>query len=87
MTELDKEGLEAARKALHKAVQDETCVDIAEITIRAYLAVADVHGHYCATEGCGRQATVWFERGGVGSHYCRKCYMRIQALPSTPKEG
>lgn len=33
----------------------------------------------CASEGCDKPATVHFERGGVGSYYCRECYMRIQA--------
>jgi hypothetical protein len=34
----------------------------------------------CATEGCRNQATIHFIRGDVGSHYCRDCYMRVQAL-------
>lgn len=34
----------------------------------------------CATEGCGRTATVRFERGGVGSHYCYACYLKVQSL-------
>lgn len=38
----------------------------------------------CATEGCGKTATAYFERGGVGSHYCHDCYMRVQALPAAP---
>jgi hypothetical protein len=37
----------------------------------------------CATEGCNKQATVHFERGGIGSYYCHDCYMRIQALPAS----
>lgn len=35
----------------------------------------------CATEGCNSLATVYFERGGVGSRYCQPCYLKIQALP------
>lgn len=38
----------------------------------------------CATEGCGRRAFFWFERGGIGSYYCHDCYMRIQSLPASP---
>ncbi|MGO4561035.1 hypothetical protein [Rhizobiales bacterium 3FA27D7] len=38
----------------------------------------------CATEGCCSPATVHFERGGIGSHYCHSCYMRVQALPAGP---
>jgi len=33
----------------------------------------------CATEGCGKPATVHFIRGGIGSYYCYDCYMRVQA--------
>lgn len=36
----------------------------------------------CASEGCGKPATVHFVRGGVGSWYCRDCYMRTQAIPA-----
>lgn len=36
----------------------------------------------CASEGCGKPATIRFERGGVGSDYCRACYLRIQAIPA-----
>jgi len=39
----------------------------------------------CATEGCGKRATVRFERSGVGTHYCVGCYMRVQALPTSPE--
>ena len=38
----------------------------------------------CATHGCGKPATAYFERSGVGSHYCHDCYMRVQALPAAP---
>jgi hypothetical protein len=41
----------------------------------------------CATEGCEQTATVRFERGGVGSDYCRDCYMRVQALPAAQEAG
>lgn len=34
---------------------------------------------HCATEGCAGLATEYFERGGVGSHYCRECYASITA--------
>ena len=34
----------------------------------------------CATEGCGRQGTVRFERGGVGSDYCPGCAASIEVL-------
>lgn len=37
----------------------------------------------CATDGCCNPATVHFERGGVGSDYCRLCYMAIQALSAS----
>lgn len=32
----------------------------------------------CATEGCDNPASVYFERGGVGSHYCSGCGMKIE---------
>lgn len=41
----------------------------------------------CATEGCSNAAGVYFERGGVGSHYCGDCYLRVQAIPAAPTEG
>lgn len=41
----------------------------------------------CATDACGKPATVHFERGGVGSDYCHECYMKVQALPATPEQG
>lgn len=41
----------------------------------------------CATEGCGNKATIRFERGGVGAHYCHDCYMRVQSLPAAPHLG
>jgi len=41
----------------------------------------------CATEGCGNPAGVYFERGGVGSHYCGECYLKVQALPAAPTAG
>lgn len=41
----------------------------------------------CATEGCAQTATVRFERGGVGSDYCRDCYMRIQSLTAAQEAG
>lgn len=41
----------------------------------------------CASSGCGKQATVHFERGGGGSYYCRDCYMRTQAIPASPQGG
>lgn len=34
----------------------------------------------CATDGCERAGTQYFERGGVGSHYCPECIARIEAL-------
>jgi hypothetical protein len=38
----------------------------------------------CASDGCGKPATVRFERGGIGSEYCHDCSMRIQAIPAAP---
>ena len=42
----------------------------------------------CATEGCHRAATEYFERGGVGSRYCADCATLVRQLshPMTPKE-
>lgn len=40
----------------------------------------------CATEDCARQATVRFERGGIGSDYCHDCYMRIQHLTAPERD-
>lgn len=34
----------------------------------------------CASDGCDLPASVYFEKGGVGSHYCSGCGMRIQSL-------
>jgi hypothetical protein len=31
----------------------------------------------CATSGCMHGNLHYFERGGVGSHYCSKCYIRV----------
>jgi len=36
----------------------------------------------CASDGCGKPATVRFDCGGVGSYYCHACYVRIQAIPA-----
>ncbi len=33
----------------------------------------------CATQGCEALASIYFERHGVGSNYCRDCYMKVQA--------
>lgn len=109
--ELDKAGLEAAIAVILERRFAPVHI-LADLAIRAYLAVARVDsvidGAFsdlvvedmsfvrignawmveCATEGCGDRAMVLFERGGVvGSHYCRACYMRIQAIGALPKEG
>ena len=39
---------------------------------------------HCVTEGCEHMATVHFERGGVGSWFCQPCYLKVQALRTTP---
>ena len=38
----------------------------------------------CATEGCCNSATVHFVRGGIGSHYCYDCYLKVQAVATPP---
>jgi hypothetical protein len=40
----------------------------------------------CATEGCGKPASVHFIRGDIGSYYCHACYLKVQALPASPKQ-
>lgn len=40
----------------------------------------------CATDNCGKTASTHFVRGDIGSYYCHDCYLRIQALPASPKQ-
>lgn len=47
----------------------------------AALSASPPQGEGCATEGCDMPAAVPFERGGVGSHYCATCYLKVQAIP------
>lgn len=39
------------------------------------------HNAVCATDDCGKPASVNFERSGVGSFYCMDCFMRIAKEP------
>jgi len=55
----------------------EGCVSRA---LAALDAETETLSRKCATEGCGKPAIYHFIRGDVGSHYCRDCYMRVQAL-------
>lgn len=62
---------------------DQASTILDEADTRAALAHTGkptVKPQECATEGCDHSATVYFERGGVGSHYCHNCYMRVQAI-------
>jgi hypothetical protein len=40
----------------------------------------------CASDGCGRSATIHFIRGDIGSYYCEPCYLKIQATPASKGE-
>jgi hypothetical protein len=48
------------------------------------VAVPDGWRLTCATEGCGRKASVHFIRGDIGSYYCHDCYLKVQSLPAAP---
>lgn len=56
----------------------------AGIVVEALSAAASAapkwHSGLCATDGCEEVAVNYFERGGVGSSYCRKCFAKIQEL-------
>ena len=59
-------------------------------TIRELLAERDTLSaenerlRECASEGCCNSATVHFVRGGIGSHYCYDCYLKVQAVATPP---
>lgn len=93
LPDLEPAALEAAKTAYRKAEESDKRI----AKLEADLAFADERGakveallepHVqweCASEGCGKPATVHFVRGDVGSYYCRECYMRIQAIPAGDK--
>jgi hypothetical protein len=41
----------------------------------------------CASDGCGKPATQYFERGGVGSHHCHDCYTAILSALDVPAQA
>jgi hypothetical protein len=45
-------------------------------------AKSAVGGQICATEGCGKRATLYFEAYDIGSHYCDDCAAKINGLSS-----
>jgi hypothetical protein len=51
-----------------------------EARVRELEAGQSPFGRTCATDGCERPSTVHFVRGGIGSHYCGDCYLKVQSV-------
>lgn len=91
---LEAKGLEAAKAVFNKTYVEKD--GPLKAAISAYLEAVvggpvqapavRVKMRRCATEGCDNPASVYFERGGVGSHYCSGCGMKIESRSALEAE-